>query len=392
MFDLSIEELTKLGAEITTREIKQQPELWQEAFDIYAEKQSEISAFLDKIVAAHGRVRVILTGAGSSAYVGESLLPYLKEHGNEEVFEFQAVATTNLVSNPKSYFKADFPTILISYARSGNSPESVASVELGQKLVNDFYQITITCAPEGQLAVNSKGDDANFLLLMPERTNDQGFAMTGSFTCMTLSTALIFDQASLEAKGAYVAQMIELGEEVIARASEIEALLDTDFERVTYLGSGVHAGIAREVQLKILELTAGAKATQYDSSLGFRHGPKSFVNGSSLVLVLVANNAYSRQYDLDMLEELRLDEVADTVCAIQVNADNNYQGTTFGLDEKYRDLPDAYLALPYTVFGQIISLLTAVKVGNTPDDPSANKTVNRVVEGVVIHKNLDALG
>lgn len=389
MFELSTDELNNLGAEITTREIKQQPELWEEALEIYENNKDGIENFLNNIVEKHSKVRVIMTGAGSSAYVGESLLPYLKQHGNEKAFDFQAVATTNLVSNPKSYFKADFPTILVSYARSGNSPESIASVDLGQKLVNDFYQITVTCAPEGQLAQNAEGDETNFLLLMPPRTNDQGFAMTGSFTCMTLSTALIFDQDSLEDKRKYVDQMIELSSEVISREGEIEELLNTDFERVTYLGSGVHAGIAREVQLKILELTAGAKATQYDSSLGFRHGPKSFVNESSVVLVFVSNDAYTRQYDIDMLEELRLDEVANTVCAIQVDAENSFKGTTFGLDEKYADLPDAYLALPYTVFGQIVSLLTAVKVGNTPDDPSANKTVNRVVQGVTIHENLD---
>lgn len=389
MFELSTEELNNLGAEITTQEIKQQPELWEEAFEIYKNNKDGIETFLDKIVEKYSRVRVIMTGAGSSAYVGESLLPYLKQYGDEKAFDFQAVATTNLVTNPKSYFKADFPTILISYARSGNSPESVATIDLGEKIVNDFYQITITCAADGQLANNSKGDDKNFLILMPERTNDQGFAMTGSFTCMTLTTALIFEQTSFGDKKEYVNQIVELGNEIIERENEIENLLDTDFERVTYLGSGVFAGIAREVQLKILELTAGAKSTQYDTSLGFRHGPKSFVNETSMVLGFVSNDAYTRQYDIDMLDELRLDQVADTVCAIQVSSDTNFEGTTFTVDKKYNNVPDAYLALPFTVFGQIVSLITAVKVGNTPDDPSANKTVNRVVEGVTIHRNLN---
>lgn len=386
MFEWSTDELNKLGAAITTREIKQQPELWLEAFENYENAEKEIEAFLANIVEKHSRVRVIFTGAGSSAYVGESLLPYLKENGNENAFDFQAVPTTDLVTNPKSYFRADHPTILVSFARSGNSPESVASVELGQQLVDDFYQVTITCAADGQLAKNAEGDDSNYLMLMPPRTNDQGFAMTGSFTCMTLSTALIFDDASLVQKREYVDQIIELGNDIIERESEIEEILDTDFERVTYLGSSVHAGIAREVQLKILELTAGAKATQFDSSLGFRHGPKSFVNDSSVVFLFVSNDDYTRKYDLDMLEELRLDDVANTVCAIQVNSENNYKGTSFAFDEKYHAIPDGYLALPYTVFGQIVSLLTAVKVGNTPDEPSKNKTVNRVVEGVTIHK------
>lgn len=389
MFELSKEELSNLGAEITTREIKQQPELWEEAFEIYENNKAGVEKFLNEISEQHSRVRVILTGAGSSAYVGQSLLPYLKEHGNEEKFEFQAVATTDLVTNPKSYFKEDFPTILISYARSGNSPESIATVEYGEELVNDFYQITITCAADGQLAKSSKGDDKNHLILMPERTNDQGFAMTGSFTCMTLTTALIFDPVSFDVKKEYVNQIIELGKEIIERENEIDELLDNDFERVTYLGSGVFGGIAREVQLKILELTAGAKSTQYDTALGFRHGPKSFVNETSIILGFVSNDDYTRQYDIDMLNELRLDEVANTVYAIQVNSDTNFEGTAFTIDEKYNNVPDAYLALPFTVFGQIVSLITAVKVGNTPDDPSANKTVNRVVEGVTIHKNLD---
>lgn len=388
MFELSKEELENFGAEITAREIKQQPELWLEAFENYEKAEGEIGNYLKGFTEKHPQVRVIFTGAGSSAYVGQSLLPYLKENGNEDAFDFQAVATTDLVTNPKSYFRKNKPTLLVSFARSGNSPESVASIELGQKLVDDFYQVTITCAPEGQLAQNAEGDDKNYLLLMPSRTNDQGFAMTGSFTCMTLSTALIFDEAPLTKKRKYVEQIIELGHEVIARESEIEKLLDTEFERVTYLGSSVHAGIAREVQLKILELTAGAKATQFDSSLGFRHGPKSFVNDKSMVFVFVSNDAYTRQYDIDMLEELRLDKVANTVCAIQVDGDTNHKGTTFSFDEKYNSIPDGYLALPYTVFGQIVSLLTAVNVGNTPDDPSQNKTVNRVVEGVTIHKNL----
>lgn len=39
MFQLSTKELAELGAEITTREIKQQPELWQETLTIYQEKQ-----------------------------------------------------------------------------------------------------------------------------------------------------------------------------------------------------------------------------------------------------------------------------------------------------------------------------------------------------------------
>ena len=203
MFQFSTSQLEALSAEITTREIRQQPELWKEAFDYYKTNIERISAFLNNL--PEGRLRVIFAGAGTSQYVGDTILPYLKRTGNEDRFEFQSVGTTNLVSNPHDYFKAEIPTVLVSFARSGNSPESLASVQLGQQIVRDFYQITITCAPEGKLALAAKDDTNNLLLMMPDRSNDAGFAMTGSFTCMTLTALLVFYEAhSLEEKEGFV--------------------------------------------------------------------------------------------------------------------------------------------------------------------------------------------
>lgn len=385
MFKLSPDELKERGAEITVREIKQQPELWQEAFENYKLHATKIEGFLNNIKATHPRLRVIFTGAGSSAYVGDTIVPYLKAVGDEEAFEFQTVATTNLVSNPSSYFKKEIPTLLVSFARSGNSPESIASVALGQQIVEHFYQITITCAPEGQLAVKAKDDKDNLLLLMPERSNDQGFAMTGSFTCMTLTATLIFDPAPLDKKHTYVEQITAMTNKLFEDEAEIQAIIDKDFNRVIYLGSGPLAGIAREVQLKILELTAGKVATAFDTSLGFRHGPKSFVDEKSLAFLFVSNDAYTRQYDLDMLEELNADNIANIICSIEVANTTGFSGLTYSFDLAYKDLPDAYLALPYTAFGQVVSMLTALKVDNKPDTPSPTGTVNRVVKGVIIY-------
>ena len=274
MFNLEKEELEKLGAAITVKEIKQQPVIWQDAFQSYKQQSSKIESFLNGIKEKHDRVRVIFTGAGSSAYAGDVILPYLKEVGDEETFDFQSVATTNLVSNPISYYKVNVPTILVSFSRSGNSPESIASVKLGQSIVKDFYQITITCAAEGKLAASAVGDADNLVLLMPEAANDQGFAMTGSFTSMMLTAALIFDPTSEQEKEEYVKQISEMGMNLLEREKELEDLVNQDFNRVIYLGSGPLGGIAREVQLKILELTAGKIATAFDTPLGFRHGPK----------------------------------------------------------------------------------------------------------------------
>ena len=387
MFEKSVEELTDIGAQITTKEIKQQPELWEEAFANYEAKKDEISAFLDKVVAgADGKkVRVIFTGAGTSAYTGDTVTPYLQSHGDRSKFDFESIASTDLVSAPYDFFKADTPTILVSFARSGNSPESVKSVELAEQLVKNLHQLTITCAPDGHLAQHAEGEASNLVLLQPAGSNDKGFAMTGSFSCMALTAMLVFDQAALSDKDGYVKTIVKMGHEVVAREDEIQALADEDFNRITYLGSGALGGLTREAQLKILELTAGQLATIFDTSMGFRHGPKSFVNGKTLVFDFLSNNAYTRQYDVDVMEEIKGDDIAKRIVAVGTDQDNNFSGDNFSFKSGDKKLPEGYQALPDVMFAQTLALLSSIKVGNKPDTPSPTGTVNRVVKGVILH-------
>lgn len=384
MFEMDTDELTKLGAQITTAETKQQPELWRDTLKIYEESLPAINDFLSRARELGGshRTRVIFSGAGSSAYVGETVTPYLRHVGDRESFEFAAVPTTDIVSAPLDYVSPEDPTVMVSFARSGNSPESVASVERVGQVAKNLLYLNITCAPEGRLAQDFKDDPRALTLLIP-RANDKGFAMTGSYSCMELLTVLIFDQASLDEKRAWVEQAAQLGEQVIAREGEIKHWVDLDFDRVTYLGSGSLAGLARETQLKILELCAGRIATSFDSSVGYRHGPKSFVDPKTLVFVYVSNDPYTRQYDLDILNEINGDKVALATVAVQQKNGTDFEGESFSFGGE--PLPEAYLALPFVMFGQTVALNTSVKVGNTPDTPSANGTVNRVVKGVTIH-------
>lgn len=386
MFKLEEQELKDLGAIITTTEIKQQPELWAQAYEIYKANKENLNNFIENIGKKHGQFRVIFTGAGTSAYVGNSVIPYLKKKNDMKKFIIESIPTTDIVSNPYDYLKEDVPTLLVSFARSGNSPESIAALNLGRQIVDDFYHLAITCAPEGKLAQMTKNDEHNYLLLMPSKSNDQGFAMTGSFTCMMLSAILIFDNLDSDIEKAYIDAIIEMGRNVIDRKDEIHELINKDFNRVVYLGSGGLGGLTQEAQLKLLELTAGKIATGYDSAMGFRHGPKSFIDENTLIFVFVSNNEYTRKYDIDVLEEISGDKIAKLTCAILVENENNFSGKTFGFENKYNELPDVYLAFPYILFGQTISLFTSVKVNNKPDTPSPTGTVNRVVKGVIIHE------
>jgi len=386
MFEKDVAALTAMGAQITTEEIKHQPELWTEAFDLYNEHKAAITAFLDKVSnETTGVVRVIFTGAGTSAYVGDTVTPYLSKHGDRSRFKFEAIPTTDIVSAPYDYLEADTPTVLVSFSRSGNSPESIKAVELAEQLVSSLYQLTITCAPEGNLAKRAEGEAKNLVLLQPAGSNDKGFAMTGSFSCMALTALLVFDTADESDKAAWVKAISSMGHEVIDHESFIQNLVDEDYNRITYLGSGSLSGLTREAQLKVLELTAGQLATIFDSSMGFRHGPKSFVDGKTLVFDFLSNDPYTRQYDVDVMEEIKGDEIAKRVVAVGVSQDLNFSGESFLFETAPKGLPEAYLALPDVMFAQTLALLSSIKVGNTPDTPSPTGTVNRVVKGVILH-------
>lgn len=358
----------------TYTEILNQADTWLEVYNLYEKRKNDIENFLKKV----GKdCKVIFTGAGTSEYVGNIALDYLKTHGE---FEFESVATTDLVSAPYLHFEKNQKTLLVSFARSGNSPESLAAVKLGKQIVDDFYNLPITCAKEGKLAQALKDDENSYVFLEPEITNDKGFAMTNSFSSMLLATLLIFDTKTKNKKE-IVEKISKLGKEIYNNLEKIENLVNFDFNRVVYLGSGPLGKLTKEARLKILELTAGEVATIWESSMGFRHGPKSFVDENTLVISFVSSNDYTRLYDLDILDEIANDKIAKKIIGIS----NSKLDRDYELIFEEDGLDDVYLCPAYIIIGQIIALVTSLRVGNTPDNPSRTHTVNRVVKGVTIH-------
>lgn len=390
MLEKTMEALSALGAHITAAEVRQQPEMWLETLNIFRNRADEVNGLLCKVKqTAGGKVRVIFAGAGSSQYIGDTIAPYLNRNGDRKYFSFESIATTDIVAIPEDYLFKDETTILVSSSRSGNSPESLATVNLADNRINNVYHLVITCAEDGLLA-KAMADRANSLLLFtPKETNDKGFAMTSSFTCMLVFALMIFDKTDIEQKAGYLETAASMGNDIIKREKEIETFLDKEYDRIVYLGSGSLAGLAREAQLKLLELTAGKVATMFDSSMGFRHGPKSFINENTLLLMFVSSEQRVRKYDLDVLEEVNSDKIAAGAIAILQNIQGvpGFSGAEF-VHEAGPVLPEAYLALPNIMAAQIIALQSAVKMGNTPDTPSATGTVNRVVKGVTIYPDI----
>ncbi|MGF1908268.1 SIS domain-containing protein [Vibrio kasasachensis] len=362
----------------TAQEISHQPRLWRALSTILEQQYDTVSAFLNPLLARQD-LRIILTGAGTSAFVGDAAAPFIQAGLR---FQVEAIPTTDLVSNPEQYLDPSRPTLLISYARSGNSPESVAAVALVDQLIPDCHHLFLTCNAEGKLSQHAEEAQNAYCMLMPEGSNDKSFAMTSSFSCMLMSTlALLGGQTptqwhtQIETTAALCETKLEQWQQAI------KALADQPYERLIVLGSGGFAGLAREASLKSLELSAGKVMTAFDSSLGFRHGPKFTINDKALVIQLLSSDNYTRQYDMDLFNEIRRDKQAlahVAITEITLNEEDVFELGQLGLG-------DQWLCFPYILFCQMLAFEKSLQLGFGPDNPCPTGEVNRVVQGVTIY-------
>ena len=378
---LSAAQIRAAGAKWTAREIAQQPSLWPQ-IAAQVGRDGGLRAFLAPLL-GNPALRVVLTGAGTSAYIGKCLAPALAKSGRQ----IEAIPTTDIVASPRSTLAPQAPTLMVHFARSGKSPESVAALELAEQRIERRHHLIVTCNPEGELTRRARALPHAYSVVLPEACNDQSFAMTSSFTGMLLAAALALGAVPVET--GRIEAVAALATEILTTHVPLAAgLVAAQFDRVAYLGSNELQGLALESALKMLELTDGRVVSIGESPLGFRHGPKTIVNGSSLVVMFLSNGSYTRQYDLDLLRELRSDGVAGRVVALSARADEreNLQAIELGAGVAgAASLTDLELCLPYVVFAQTLALQRSISLGLSPDVPNAAGTVNRVVQGVSIY-------
>ena len=383
LFGMSDDKTKELGAIYTAAEIRQQPRLWEETYNIVKENEEKIKDFLNRKLKSN--TRIILTGAGTSDYVGDTIYLYLAKKLNLRV---EAIATTDLVANAAEFVEEDVPTILVSYARSGNSPESVGAYDIFKENVKDIAQLVITCDKDGELAKKAATSNDNLCVLMPELSNDKSFAMTSSFSCMILASLLIFDINNLEQNKKYVDTVVNQGNSILENNwMDVKELVDLNASRVVYLGSGILKGLVQEMALKNLELTSGKVVSASESVLGFRHGPKSIINDDTLVIFMNSTNKYTNLYDMDLIREISGDTGNHKLAVISYAKNEELNS----LCDKYieingEEVPEIYTVFNYMLFGQLFGLFSSLKLSISPDNPRPDGTVNRVVKGVIIHK------
>lgn len=374
----------QLGAGHTAREIQQQPRLWKDSFRRVLKHRTELDNFLDQAYAIPD-LEIILTGAGTSAFIGEILAGPFQLYTKKKA---SAYPTTNLITHPQHYFDSDRPLLLISFARSGNSPESMAAVDIANQYCRKIYHLIITCSPSGRLALNT-GRHPSFVFLLPEKANDQGLAMTGSFSCMLLAGLLIARIKELPLLEQQVDQLCAYGERILSHYTEdIRKAARLGFDRAVFLGSGPLYGTAHESHLKVQELTDGQTICKFDSFLGLRHGPKVVISPSTIILYLFSNDHYVHQYETDLVRSINRGEKGLYQIAISEHAgkDKGMADLSIVLSpDETSSLHEDFLSICTVVPAQLLGFFKSLELGLEPDQPSRNGTITRVVQGVTIY-------
>ncbi len=374
-------ELAARGARHTAAEIAGQPHLWQATHRLFESRKTALGRFLGKALSPSG-VQIILSGAGTSAFIGEALAGLFQKISG---IDTRAVATTDIVTHPEFYFSGK-AVCLISFARSGNSPESIKAVELADTLCRPVSHLVISCNPNGQLALRAgKGD--GFLFLLPPEADDKSLAMTGSFSAMMLSGLLLAHLLAGRDCAGEVARLSGAGMKIRdVYLEDIKKAAALDFDRAVFLGSGPQLAIAREAHLKLQELTDGHVICKYDSFLGFRHGPKAVVTANTLLVFFLSGREYVQSYERDLIDAVNAGEKGILRIAVMEE-----DVPDIGVDLKIVTgngagrLAEGFSAIAQVVVAQMLGFFKSLQLGLSPDSPSKSGTITRVVRGVRLY-------
>ena len=382
IFGYTEEQLKDLKAADTAVEIFQQPATWQKTVMQIRDNWDALQTFIHTVT-DQPDYEIILTGAGTSEYVGNALRPALlrTHHGH-----VQSIATTDITASPAVFIDPDGPTLLVSFARSGNSPESVGTVRAADKLSGKVKHLVFTCNKEGHLAQWAKESDHCFGIVLTEETNDRSFVMTSSFTNMYIAALMALSgkkEMDLDGTVRAAADFMDNGWQLLRDLLEKKAP-----RRAVFLGSDILKGIAQESALKIMEITGGDVIAIYDTPMGFRHGPKSVVNEDNLTVLYLSDEPYTRRYEMDVLAELARDRQGSTIIAVTATEDAKVSELAdltitmpFGKETENQRLAPAYITV-----AQTLALLCSLLTGHTPDNPCPTGEVNRVVQGVTLYE------
>jgi len=373
------EEQRRRGYFHTLREILQQPSSWIHT----AEQMSALASELRPCLA--GIRNLVLTGSGSSEYAGHCVSLALQ---NQLAVNTLAIGGGVLLTHALKALPPERPGLVVSLARSGDSPESVGALSLLLEVDPQLRHLVLTCNANGKLATSYPAESGVHVVALDDGTNDRSLVMTSSFTNLVIAAQFL---GFLDAPERYTSSCRKLSgilsnllQDHFGTLAQIASL---NFRRAVFLGTGARLGAARESALKMLEMTAGQVSAMSETYLGLRHGPMSFVHGDTLIVCFLSSDPIARAYECDLMRELDQKNlgllklvVGDEVPA-EVVREHDVVVDCPGLAEAGDDSAPAI----DVVVGQMLGFFRCIREGLQPDSPSESGVINRVVQSFTLH-------
>jgi tagatose-6-phosphate ketose/aldose isomerase len=370
----SPEEQHRLGYFHTVREICQQPATWLQTSELMISQSASLCSTMADIRS------LTLTGSGSSEYAGECLRMTLQA---ELGIEVQTLGGGVLLAHGARELSPSRPGLMVSLARSGDSPESAGTLSLMLKTQPEIRHLILTCNEAGKLATAFRGDPRVSVITLREETNDRGLVMTSSFTNLALGARFLGLLENPERYRIICQALSRIASELIQEhCGDLADVAKAPFKRVLFLGSGARFGAAREAALKMLEMTAGRVTTMSETYLGVRHGPMSYVNHDTLVVSFLSSDPTLRAYEADLLRELNQKRLGLRKVIVgeevpgKLVQENDVVLECAGLAQ----IGDENFPVIDVLAAQLLAFFRCLEMGLRPDSPSEDGVINRVVQ------------
>ncbi|RRA49830.1 SIS domain-containing protein [Acidipila sp. EB88] len=380
--DLPLDEQQARGLQFTPREIAQQPDTWLTTVRIFQEEQARICRFLEEVgllQPIESRPVVLLVGAGTSDYIGQSLAPLLREKWGCEV---AAYPSTELLTNMDEYIVPGRQYLWISFSRSGDSPEGVAVLEQALDRYPEVAHLVVTCNADARMASITREATRACVVVLDDAVNDRSLAMTSSFTNMIVMGQCLAHAWATEEYVSLMGHLVAAGRDFLhTAADEAESVSAQGLPRACFVGSGALAGVAKEAALKVLEMTAGDVKTMAETVLGLRHGPMAALDTETLFICFASSDERRQRYAADLMYEISAKQITGRRIVVGPHAAkalfaascDRYLAVPDGIADGYRPILDV-------MFGQLLGLYSSIARKMKPDAPSPGGVINRVVQ------------
>jgi D-galactosamine 6-phosphate deaminase/isomerase len=379
LFDRTEAEQKQRGYFYTLKEICQQPWTWLRTCE-------RMTGLRDSLLQSVSGIKsLVFTGSGSSEYAGDCVRIPLQ---NELAVGVESVSGGTLLIQGAKALPKDRPGLLVSLARSGNSPESAGAVRILLESEPAYRHLVVTCNEAGSLAKTWHNRKDVLVVALPPETNDESLVMTSSFTNLTLAARFLGLLGHAEKYRKLCAIQSAICRDLLSTHFDVlSRIACAEFRRAVFLGSGTRYAASREAALKMLEMTSGRITTVSESYLGLRHGPMSFIHEDTLIVCQLSSDPTTRAYELDLLAELDRKKLG--LCKVIVGEDVPESAGRTG--DEIIDCPglgqlgDDDGATIFVVVAQLLAFFRCLEEGLRPDSPSEDGVISRVVESFPLH-------